>query len=174
MSALRVRHSDHSCCMLATTPKCTHFIHTNGQNDMDYANFIPDSGHILARYCRKAAPESRYGLEVQQTLVQNKPILFVRSRSSLVLKPFTVFAVTESLFSIFHLDTTWWEKKNFLIFLLQQHLTSFNECLRVLPAVSMPITFWLRAYRGADGTTDGLTCKRLIFFCKYYNLDVQY
>ena len=34
--------------------------------------------------CRVAAPESRYGLEVQQTSVC--------SRSSLVLKPFTVFA----------------------------------------------------------------------------------
>jgi len=41
-----------------------------------------------------ATPESRYGLEVQQT-VQNRPIFFARSRSSLVLKPFTVFAVTE-------------------------------------------------------------------------------
>ena len=37
-----------------------------------------------------AAPESRYGLEIQQTSVQNRPIFFARSRSSLVLKPFTV------------------------------------------------------------------------------------
>ena len=41
-----------------------------------------------------AAPESRYGLEVQQTSVQKQTIFFARSRSSLVLKPFTVFAVT--------------------------------------------------------------------------------
>ena len=37
---------------------------------------------------------------------KNRPIFFARSRSSLVLKPFTVFAITESLSSIFHLDTT--------------------------------------------------------------------
>jgi len=53
-----------------------------------------------------AAPEFRYGLEVQQTSVQNRPIFFARSRSSLVLKPLTVFAITESLSIIFHLDTT--------------------------------------------------------------------
>ena len=35
---------------------------------------------------------------------RNKPIFFARSR--LVLKPLTVFAITESLSSIFHLDTT--------------------------------------------------------------------
>ena len=37
---------------------------------------------------------------------ENRPIFFARPRSSLVLKPFTVFAITESLSSIFHLDTT--------------------------------------------------------------------
>jgi len=37
---------------------------------------------------------------------KNRPIFFARSRSSLVLKPLTVFAITESLSSIFHLDTT--------------------------------------------------------------------
>ena len=37
---------------------------------------------------------------------ENRPIFFARSRSSLVLKPLTVFAITESLSSIFHLDTT--------------------------------------------------------------------
>ena len=46
-----------------------------------------------------AAPESHYGFEVQQTSVQNRPIFFARSRSSLVLKPFTVFAITESAYS---------------------------------------------------------------------------
>ena len=39
-----------------------------------------------------AALESRYGLEVQQTSVENRPVFFACSRSSLVLKPFTVFA----------------------------------------------------------------------------------
>ena len=68
---------------------------------------------------------------------RNRPIFFARSRSSLVLKPFTVFAITESLSSIFHLDTTRWEKKYFLISLLHRHLTSFNECPRVVPAVSI-------------------------------------
>jgi len=53
------------------------------------------------------------------------------------LKPLTVFAITESLSSIFHLDTTRWEKKYFLISLLHRHLTSFNECPRVLPVVSI-------------------------------------
>ena len=38
---------------------------------------------------------------------KNRLIFFARSRSSLVLKPFTVFAVRESVSSIFHLDTTW-------------------------------------------------------------------
>ena len=42
---------------------------------------------------------------------KNWPIFF----ASLVLKPLTVFAITESLSSIFHLDTTRWEKKYFLI-----------------------------------------------------------
>ena len=37
---------------------------------------------------------------------KNRPIFFARSRSSLVLKPLTVFAITELLSSIFHLDTT--------------------------------------------------------------------
>ena len=46
---------------------------------------------------------------------RNRPIFFPRSRSSLVLKPLTVFAITESLSSIFQLDTTRWEKKYFLI-----------------------------------------------------------
>ena len=87
--------------------------------------------------CRMAAPEFRYGLEVQQTSVQNRPIFFARSRSSLVSKPLTVFAITESLSSIFHLDTTQWEKKYFVISLLHRHLTSFNECPRVLPVVSI-------------------------------------
>jgi len=50
-----------------------------------------------------AAPESRYGLEVQQTSVKNRPIFFARSRPSLVLKPFTVFAATESLSNIPHI-----------------------------------------------------------------------
>ena len=68
---------------------------------------------------------------------KNRPILFARSRSSSVLKPFTVFAVTESLSSIFHLDTTRREKNNFLISLLHRHLTSFNECTRVLSALSI-------------------------------------
>ena len=66
---------------------------------------------------------------------ENRPIFF--ARSSLVLKPFTVFTITESLSSIFHLDTTRWEKKYFLISLLRRHLTSFNECPRVLPVVSI-------------------------------------
>ena len=48
-----------------------------------------------------AAPEPSHGPEVQQTSVQNRPIFFARSRSSLVLKPLTVFAITESLSSIF-------------------------------------------------------------------------
>ena len=66
---------------------------------------------------------------------KNRPVFFARSRSSLVLKPFTVFAVAESLSSVmFHLDTARWEKKNFLISLVYRHLTSFNECPRVLPA----------------------------------------
>jgi len=68
---------------------------------------------------------------------EDRPIFFARSRSSLVLKPFTVFAITESLSSIFHLDTTRWENKYFLISLLHRHLTSFNECRRVLPVVSI-------------------------------------
>jgi len=68
---------------------------------------------------------------------KNRPIFFARSRSSLVLKPLTVFAITESLSSIFHLDTTRWEKKYFRISLLHRHLTSFNECPRVLPVVSI-------------------------------------
>jgi len=68
---------------------------------------------------------------------RNRPIFFARSRSSLVLKPLTVFAITESLSSIFHLDTTQWEKKYFLISLLHRHLTSFNGCPRVLPVVSI-------------------------------------
>ena len=37
---------------------------------------------------------------------KNRPIFFARSRSSFVLKPLTVFAITESLSRIFHLDTT--------------------------------------------------------------------
>jgi len=68
-----------------------------------------------------AAPESHYGFEVQQTSVQNRPIFFARSRSSLVFKPFTVFAITESAYS------TWTplgeREKNFLISLLHRHLT---------------------------------------------------
>jgi len=56
---------------------------------------------------------------------ENRPIFFARSRSTLVLKPLTVFAITESLSSIFHLDTTRWEKKYFLISLLHRHLTNF-------------------------------------------------
>ena len=66
---------------------------------------------------------------------KNRPHFFARSR--LVLKPLTVFAITESLPSIFHLDTTRWEKKYFLISLLHRHLTSFNECPRVHPVVSI-------------------------------------
>ena len=89
-----------------------------------------DSKQYLQDTCRMAAPEFRYGLEVQQTSVQNRPIFFARSRSSLVLKPLTVFAITEALSSIFHLDTTRWEKKYFVISLLHRHLTSFNECPR--------------------------------------------
>ena len=54
---------------------------------------------------------------------ENRPIFF--AHSSLVLKPLTVFAITESLSSIFHLDTTRWEKKYFLISLLHRHLTNF-------------------------------------------------
>jgi len=38
--------------------------------------------------------------------------------------PVTVFAITESLSSTFHLDTTRWEKKYFLISLLHRHLTT--------------------------------------------------
>jgi len=53
--------------------------------DVVYTVYLQDT-------CRMAAPESRCGLEVQQTSVQNRPIFFARSRSSLVLKPFTVFA----------------------------------------------------------------------------------
>ena len=55
-----------------------------------------------------AAPESRYGLEVQQTSVENRPIFFARSRFSLILKPLTVFAAQNyyPISSIFHLDTT--------------------------------------------------------------------
>ena len=52
---------------------------------------------------------------------KNRPIFFARSRSSLVFKPFTVFAITESAYS------TWTplgeREKNFLISLLHRHLT---------------------------------------------------
>ena len=67
----------------------------------------------------------------------SRPVFFACSRSSLVLKPLTVFAIKESLSSIFYLDTTQWEKKYFLISLLHRHLTSFNECPRVLPVASI-------------------------------------
>ena len=50
---------------------------------------------------------------------------------------FWIRPCTESLSSIFHLDTTRWEKKYFLISLLHRHLTSFNECPRVLPVESI-------------------------------------
>ena len=59
-----------------------------------------------------AALECRYGPEGHQT-TQKRPSFFARFRSSLVLKPFTAFAVTESLSSIFHLDTTLGEKRTF-------------------------------------------------------------
>jgi len=83
--------------------------------------------------CRTAAPELRHGPEAQRTWVQKQTHL---------LCPFTfqfglVFAITESLSSIFHLDTTQWEKKYFLISLLHRHLTSFSECPQVLPVASI-------------------------------------
>ena len=87
--------------------------------------------------CRTAALELRHGPRPSRQQSRNRPIFFARSRSSLVLKPLTDFAITESLSSIFHLDTTRWEKKYFLISLLHRNLTSFNECPRVLPAASI-------------------------------------
>ena len=90
--------------------------------------------------CRLAAPESRCGLEVQQTSVQQQTHLLCPFSVQFSLETIYCFScrsLTESLFSIFHLDTTRREKKNFLISLLHRHLTSFNECPRVFPAVSI-------------------------------------
>ena len=84
-----------------------------------------------------AAPESRHSPEVQQTSVQNRPVFFARSRSSLVLKPLTVFAITEYLSSIFHLDTTRWEKKYFLIILVAPTFNQLQWMSRVLLVVSI-------------------------------------
>jgi len=83
--------------------------------------------------CRMAAPELCHCPEAQRTSVQKQTHL---------LCPFTFQFGLETIncpchHSIFHLNTTRWENKYFLISLLHRHLTSFNECPRVLPDASI-------------------------------------
>ena len=96
-------------------------------------------GMLLAGYLQDGRSEFRYGLEVQHTSVQKQTHLLCPFPFQFSLETINClcFAITELLSSIFHLDTTRWEKKYFLISLLHRHLTSFNECPRVLPVVSI-------------------------------------
>jgi len=65
---------------------------------------------------------------------KNRPIFFTRSRSSLVLKPLTVFTITSMLSSIFHLDTTRWEKIEILSNILVA--PTFNQLQWMSPGSS--------------------------------------
>ena len=81
-----------------------------------------------------AAPEF---LEVQQISVQKQTHLLCPFPFQFSLETINCLCHHRIIVSIFHLDTTRWEKKYFLISLLHRHLTSFNECPRVLPVVSI-------------------------------------
>ena len=56
--------------------------------------------------CKTAAPELRHGPEAQRTSVQKQTHLLCPFTFQFGLETITVFAITESLSSIFHLDTT--------------------------------------------------------------------
>jgi len=126
-------------CLLVALIECRNSWH---YNTLQYCPLFPLPGFhgltaVIARFILAGWPLRNPVAASRSSRHQskNRHIFFARSRSSLVLKPFTVFAVIESLSSIFHLDTTRWEKKNCLIFLLHRHLTSSNECPRVLPVL---------------------------------------
>jgi len=85
-----------------------------------------------------AAPESRCGLEVQQTSVQKQTHLFCPFSFQFSLETIHCFCLSQNHYSAYSTWTPLDEReKNFLISLLHRHLTSFNECPRVLPAVSI-------------------------------------
>jgi len=95
--------------------------------------------------CRMAALESsRRLLGVQQTLVQEQTHLlytllfqfWFENRSLVHCHCLCCHCIVHSSSNPFHLETTRYEKKHFLISLLHLYFTNFKECPWVLPDVS--------------------------------------
>jgi len=70
--------------------------HHNDPSSLQRLRILQDTCRIAGWPLRNSVTASRYNRHQSK----NRPIFFARSRSSLILKPLTIFAITESLSSI--------------------------------------------------------------------------